>query len=283
MKVLVAQWPVHKETTMNNLYKKAIWAISLVLGLYGTNIWAAAPYIQQAEYSTDISYINNSPVAVPINYAILDNTVTAPSGSITPAPIREVRGAVIDGIHLDSAGLRYFSFDVDTRVNGFSVLKSDVIRCNDLSCATFNYFFDSHTLNVKHININAFSLDPVNGDLIFSIDSAAVITGDSYLASDLIRYDGTVFSLEYGPIVVTNIAKYRNIDALSYTDNGKYLVSFANDGVLNDIHEYDLASTIWSIAYTPTTLGDDYNPINISSLMITTQAVAELIFSDGFE
>ncbi len=268
---------------MNNLYKKAIWAIALVLGLYGTNLWAAAPYIQTAEYSTDLAYINSGPVAVPINYVILDNTTTAPGTSFTPAPIREVRGAVIDGYHRTSAGVQYFSFDVDTMVNGVSVLKSDVIRCSNGSCTTFNFFFDSHALAVKDININAFSLDPVNEDLIFSIDSAAVIAGSSYLASDLIRYDGTTFSLEFGPIVVTNIAKYRNIDALSYTDNGKYLVSFANDGVLNDIYEYDIASTVWSIAYTPTTLGDDYNPLNISSLMITTQAVSELIFSDGFE
>ncbi len=267
---------------MKNFYNKTIWAIALVLGLYGTNLAAAAPYINRAEYSVDISYINSVPVAVPINYVMIDTITAAPNASLTPAAIREVRGAIIDGYHVE-AGLQYYSFDVDTRVNGAGVLKSDVIRCNDFNCSTFSYFFDSQALNLKHININAFSLDPANGDLIFSIDSASMIAGNAYLASDLIRYDGTAFSLEYGPIVVTNITKYRNIDAFSYTDNGKYLVSFATDGVLNDIYEYDIASTIWSIAYTPTTLGDSYNPLNINSLMIFTQPVPELLFSDGFE
>ncbi len=270
---------------MNNFYKKAIWAIALVLGLYGTNLAAAvAPYIQRADYGADISYLNSGSVTVFINIVVSDNTTTAPVGSQTPATIREIRDAIIDGYHVDSdTGLLYFSFDVDTRVGGGVVLKSDVIRCNDSSCSTFDYFFDSDALNLKHININAFSLDPVNGDLIFSIDSASMIAGNAYLASDLIRYDGTAFSLEYGSINVTNIAKYRNIDAFSYADNGKYLVSFATDGVLNDIYEYDIASTIWSIAYTPTTLGDSYNPLNINSLMIFTQPVPELLFSDGFE
>ncbi len=275
-------WLVHKEATMKNLYKKAIWAIVLVLGLFGACAWAAAPYIQIAEYNADIAYLDSELIITPINYVIIDDT-TAILGSATPAPIKEVRGAVVDGYHKDSAGFQYFSFDVDTRVNGISVLKSDIIRCNNSICSTFSYFFDSQALAVKDVSINAFSLDPVNEDLIFSIDSAAVIAGSSYLASDLIRYDGTTFSLEYGPIVATNIARYRNIDALSYTDNGKYLVSFATDGVNNDIYEYDIASTVWSIAYTPTTLGDSYNPLNISSLMITTQAVSELIFSNGFE
>ncbi len=265
---------------MNDLYK----AIALVLGLYGTNLTAGvAPYILQAEYSTDIHYTNSAPVAVSINLVILDNTTTAPGASLTPLHIREVRGAVIDGYHRDSAGLQYFSFDVDTFVGASMFLKGDVIRCNNFGCSDITIFFDAEDFSATNININAFTLDPNNGDLIFSIDSAAMIAGSPYLASDLIRYDGTVFSLEYGPIVVTNIAKYRNIDALSYTDNGKYLVSFANDGVLNDIYEYDIASTIWTIAYTPTTIGDDYNPVNISSLMITTQAVSDLIFSNGFE
>ncbi len=268
---------------MNNLYKKPIWAIALVLGLYGTSLWAAAPYIQIVEYNTDLAYINSGPTTIPINHVMIDNTTTAPGTSPTPTPIREVRGAVIDGYHKDSSGFRYFSFDADTRVNGGLVLKGDIIRCNNAACSTFNYFFDSQLLSVPDININAFSLDPANGELIFSIDSAATIAGNSYLASDLIRYDGTTFSLEYGPIVATNIAKYRNIDAFSYTDNGKYLVSFADDGVNNDIYEYDIASTAWSIAYTPATLGDSYNPLNISSLMVTTQSVSELIFSDGFE
>ncbi len=267
---------------MKNFYNKTIWAIALVLGLYGTSLTAAvAPYIQRAEYSADIAYSNSAPVAVPINYVIRDNTIDIPSSTSTPALVRDIRGAIIDGYHVGAGG--YYSFDVDTRVNGFSVLKGDVIRCTDFSCATFEYFFDSQALNLQHININAFSLDPANGDLIFSIDSAAVIAGSSYLTSDLIRYDGTEFSLEYDSTSEANIARYRNIDALNYADNGKYLVSFATDGVLNDIYEYDIASTIWSIAYTPTTLGDSYNPLNINSLMIFTQPVPELLFSDGFE
>lgn len=262
---------------MNNYYKKAIWSIALVMGLYGAPTNAAfPPYIMQAEYSTDIDY--DTPIAVFHNYVIID-----PIGSsATPAPIRELRGAVIDGYHKDSAGLRYFSFDVDTRVNGSSVLKSDIIKCNDSICSTFDFFFDSLTLNLKDININAFTLDPVNGDLVFSLDSDTRINGSLYLASDLIRYDGTNFTLLYNSLSHT-LTRYRNIDALDYTDNGKYLVSFANDTVVNDVYVFDIATGLWSIAFIPEMFGDDYNQVNISSLNVTTQAVPELIFSDGFE
>ena len=270
-------------------FNKIIYSIVVFVGCFVSSIQAQviAPYLLQLEYGTDIDYEN--PFVFVRNNLATDNLSGLPFFTSTPSKVKEIKNAVVDGYHLDSNGFWYFSFDVDTRIDngggvflGQRVLKSDIIRCTNVDCSTFDYFFDSVTESFNHVNINAFTLDPTNGDLIFSIENDALINSVDYFASDLIRFDGTDYSLAYNSFS-DSFSRYRNIDAVSLTTINKFLVSFANDPVTNDIYEYDSLSTNWSVAYASVPFGNDYNQVNISSLMVQIQPLPELLFADGFE
>lgn len=268
---------------MNKLIYKVIWSIALVMGLYGGQLKAQviAPYLTRVEYSTNVDYINAEPISI-FNNQVLIDLIGSASGTLTPENIKNVRDAQVDGYHRDNANLQYYSFNNDIKLNGFSVLKSDIIRCNNLDCTNYSIFFDSDTENLKDVNINAFTLDPNNNQLIFSIDSDAKINGTFYLSSDLIRFDGTNFSLAYDSTSDV-FTRYKNIDALMFAPNNHYLVSFANEGIFHEIYEYNLATQVWATAYTPLSFGDSYGFINIESLIGFVQALPEEIFMDSFE
>jgi hypothetical protein len=239
-----------------------------------------APYLSRVDYSTNIDYINSEPILIYSNQVIID-TIGSATATQTPETIKNVRNAQVDGHHRDTSGLQYYSFNNDTKVSGFTVLKSDIIRC-DPGCTTFVLFFDSDLQNLKDVNINAFTLDPNNDQLIFSIESDARIDGVVYLASDLIRFDGTNFSLEYDSTSDV-FSRYKNIDALTFLSNNRYLVSFANESVFHELFEYNLTTHMWATAYTPLSFGDSFGQVNIVSLMAYVKPLVELVFKDGFE
>lgn len=267
-----------------NIINKAVWSIVLIFGLYASHVKAQfiAPYLQHLEYGADIDYENG--FILRRNHIVFNDLSALPGQTSAPIKIREIRNAVVDGYHRDSNGDVYFSFDVDTRVNGGVVSKSDIIRCTSIDCSTYSYFFDSVAESLIHININAFTLDPTNGDLIFSIENDALINGFVFFAADLIRFNGTNYTLAYDSFSI-GFARYKNIDAVSMTTNNKFLFSFANESVTNDIFEYDNISGNSSIAYTPfrVIFGADYNQVNINSLMVQIQPLPDLLFADSFE
>ncbi len=267
---------------MNKIISQSIWSIALILGLYGSTAQAqfVAPYLDALEFNSDVDF--QSAFDIDHNDVILVDPSFGTSSNITPAIISSVRGAVVDGYHKDAAGLKYFSFDVDTIVNGSSVLKGDILRCVDAACMDFILVHDSDVTNTIHININAFTFDPENDELIFSIDNNATIAGTPYLSSDLIRFDGTNFSLEYGPFLDVFLL-HNNVDGLSMIDADQFLVSFANNSKRNDIYKVNTTTQTWNLAYTPFNDVSSFNHINVSSLMVHTQDVPELLFSDGFE
>lgn len=238
-------------------------------------------YITVLNYNVNIDYINATPFSIYHNQVMVDN-IDSVSGTESPSVITNIRGSIVDGFHKDNNGLKYFSFDSDTRLNGVSVLKSDIIRCNDSDCSSFTFILDANLESLKHVNINAFSFDPDNGELVFSIDSDADIEGTNYFASDIIRFtnEGS-FVLEYDSIVLGGgFARYKNIDGLSYLPNGFILVSFANESVYHEVFEYYPPTNSWDIAFTPLNLGDSYGNININSLMGFEN---DLIFKNGFD
>jgi len=264
-------------------FNKIVCSIVLFFGYADNNVHAQviAPYLQEVRYSTNIDYVNAEPISIFSNHVIID-TIGSASSTLTPAVITDARNTQVDGYHLDSSGFQYYSFNTDTRVGGVQVLKSDIIRCLDFVCSGFSIFFDSDALSVKDININAFTLDPNNGELIFSIQNDGEINGSTFLASDLIRFDGTNFSLEYNSLSDI-FSRYKNIDGLMFASNNRYLVSFANESIFHEIYEYNLTTNVWSTAYTPLSFGDSYSQINIKSLMVAIQPVPDLIFQDSFE
>lgn len=244
-------------------------------------------------YSTDVDYknIDLSGAGVLSNEVIQELSNTALSKESPPA-IAAARGVQIDGFHRDNLGRQYYSFNNDFMLNTGQILKSDIIRCNNVACTGYTWIFNGQVQNFKNINIDAFTFDPDNGDLLFSIEAAATIDGGNYTASDVIRYNGTSYSLFYdGATGSGAIGSDKNIDALSVLAGGTMLISLASDGnhqaggfsyLNSDILSYDIANSSWSFAYRPITLTTSYgaSAINLVSLDVISD---DLIFKNGFE
>jgi len=271
-----------KYININNIY------LSLLICFYASQLHAQviSPYITQVEYNTNVYYINSEPLSVFPNHVMVD-TIGTVNSTNTPTIIVNLKDAKIDGYHRDTIGRRYFSFDTDLIFNGVSVLKSDIIRCSNSDCTTHFLFFDSLAESLNYLNIDAFTLDPENGDLIFSVSSYGLINGASIYPSDLFRYNSNGnFTLEFNTL--GTLGSNRNIDAVSLLPNGYYLISLSDDGNYNNEFNYNDADILqfyppnnsWSIAYTPLSWGNSFNQVDITSLMGFEN---DLIFKDGFD
>ena len=276
---------------MKYIYKNIVY-ISIIIVCQINNIHAQvlSPFLTEVDYNTNIDYLNADLTSIRHNHVMRD-TFGVVNITTSPALISIIRGARVDGFHEDNNGLKYFSFDAGTRVNASSVLKSDIIRCNNVSCDTFDYFFNASAEPFAHINIDAFTLDPENGELIFSIEASATIEGSTYLPGDLIRFNSSGdYSLEYDSTsIIDGIGAFSNIDAVSLLPNGFYLISLTNinDDIVtgsnvlkSDILQYYPITRTWSLAYTPLSFGDSYHNVNVTSLMGFEN---DLIFKNGFE
>jgi|GEM_PF-4424665 len=259
-----------------------------VLNVHGQ---AIPIYVDEVAYSTNIDYVNEDNIYLYGNIVVRDFVDgSAPSATLTPTPIRNIKGALIDGYHRDNSGLQYYSFDNDTNINGIDVLKSDIIRCDNFSCSAFNFYFDAATHGFGNININAFTIDVNNGDLIFSIDGPGIIDFNGYMTGDLIRFDGSSFTLEHDSTITLfgGVGVYKNINALSMLSTGEYVVSLADDGYSQDgfsyynhwLLKYSPQNGSWGWFYTIFSFGDAANPIKIQSLMVHEN---DLIFKNGFD
>ncbi len=275
-------------------FNKIIYSIVLVSGLYGGSLQAQviSDYLTEVDYNTDIDYTNAHAINI-LHNQVMQDTIGTVVNSLSPANIVAIRGAKIDGYHQDSDGRQYFSFDADTRLGGASVLKSDIIRCNNSSCSTFSLVFDASSSEpFKQVNIDAFTFDPENGDLIFSIESAAIVDGFGYFPADLIRFDNSgIFSLEYDSLFgAGSIGATKNIDAVSLLPNGHYIISLANISndvapggfrvLKSDVLAYYPPTQTWSFAYTPLSFGNAYHNVNVTSLMGFED---DLIYKNGFD
>lgn len=254
-------------------------------------------FLSSVDYNVDIDYISDNSAAVLHNDVMKDNLSNLISNQ-TPLGIRAIRGARIDGYHQDSAGVKYFSFDTDTMVAGTVVLNNDIISCDDISCSSISSYFNGNDADIKHIKIDAFTLDPNNGDVVFSIETAANIGGFMYFPADLIRLNRTTgtYSLEFNsliPIASIVIGAHRNIDAVSLLPDGTYIFSLASDGAFfengsfaffnSDVIFFNSVSNQMGLAYRPSHFANDDNQVNIVSLMGYDLAAGDIIFKNSFE
>ena len=270
-------------------FNKIIIMMSLMLTcqLYAQ---AISPFLTEVDYNVNIDYVNAGAISI-FHNDVMRDTIGVVNTTVSPSAIRAVRGSRVDGYHQDSSGMKYFSFDADTVVSGSSVLKSDIIRCNNVSCSSLTYFFDATLEPFAQVNIDAFTLDPDNDELIFSIEAAATIEGNIYLSGDLIRFDSAGdYSLEYDSTSnIDGIGAFSNIDAISLLPNSFYLVSLTNINneivagsrvLKSDILQYYPTTRSWDVAYTPLSFGNSYHNVNVTSLMGFED---DLIFKHGFE
>ena len=264
---------------MKNKYQKIIF----LLAWFSVSQSQIIPSgISEVRYSSNIDYVNANPFSILHNQVMID-TIGIITGNASPEFIWEIRGARVDGYHKDADGIQYFSFDTDINIMGISHYKNSIGWVNGLN---LSFYFS--ILPNENYNLNAFTLDPANGDVLFTIDVAAEIkpigtVGADFIAfpSDIIRYNFTSssYSIEARPYPNDPT---KNIDALSLLPNGQFMYSLENDNVLNYLYFYNPATDTNTVAYTPLSFGDSYGNIDIMSLHATMIVVDEM-FKDGFE
>ncbi len=250
---------------------------------------AIPSYVSEMNYNTNIDYLNDDNISFGFNdVAIDDISFTAPDSTVAPSVIRNIRNAVVDGFHRDEFDNQYYSFDADTFVGASPILRSDIIRCDVPACTSFSLVFNAISQDFQDINIDAFTFDPDNGDLIFSIEEAAAIDGNSYFAADLIRFDGSDYTLEYDALS-SGVGVQKNITSVSMMSNRHFALTFEEDDFLMGGLVY---RDHWVLVYYPVTANltwfytifgfgeEDSNPIKINSLMSLDN---DLIFKDGLE
>jgi hypothetical protein len=109
----------------------------------------------------------------------------------------------------------------------------------------------------RTVNVDGIGFDRSSGDLLYSIDADASYGGDAFLASDVIRWNGSNHSLEFDG---RRLPPGTNLDAFDDTDEGTQVFSFASLG----------PSGNWDSA-------------NLDALYVETTASADQLFADGFE
>jgi hypothetical protein len=256
-------------------------------------------FLTDVSYGVDVDYDSDVPSAV-LHNSVMQDVFSNLVGNETPANIVAIRKAHVAGFHKDAGGFKYFLFDGDFEYGGSPIYHNDIIRCINSSCSTYAIYMAGNSAALRDVRIDAFTLDPANGDVIFSIETAAMINSQLFYPADLVRFSQTtgLYSLELDSLIGFGggavLSLNRNIDAVMLMPNGYYLFSFSNAGSIdtsagtlnyrkNDILYYKLGVTASSLglAYTPEHFASAQNKVNLSSLM--ANMVDDIIFRDGFD
>lgn len=182
----------------------------------------------------------------------------------------------------DCVNAQWYSLDTTAMVSGVTYRPADVFQLFGAMP------LDSRAAGVPDgVNVDAISMDPVTCDLVFSIDVVASLAGVVYKPDDLIRWDGTTFSiyrfLNFGV----------DIDALHIISDSRFLFSIESDGLVPGMVAQD-DDVIESIAGGPGSFQVlAFSPRLYDSSWIASDLVAlsarvagtlgDQIFADGFE
>lgn len=138
----------------------------------------------------------------------------------------ELSLGTMDEADIDGYDLDRFSVDATTVVNG------TVMRPADVFGADGTRVLDASGAGIPDgVNVNAVTRDPATGDVVFSIDRTAVLGGTLFDAADLIRFDGSGFSM----VLDLPGAGGLNIDAAHWLPDGTFLVSASSEAAFGSI------------------------------------------------
>lgn len=118
----------------------------------------------------------------------------------------------------------YFSPKVSKTVGGLAMADEDVIRY-DASTCEFSTFFDGTAAGLPATaNLDALALK--DGDTYFSLLAAGNVPGLGKVDdSDVVRYNGTAFSLYFDGSAFGLTTDAEDVDAIAFDATGKLLVS----------------------------------------------------------
>lgn len=190
--------------------------------------------------------------------------------------------AGIDGFHRTGDGCGDTIYSVDTTV----VVNSVALRAADVFTATGVKVLDAKTAGIPDgINVDAISRDPDSCDLVISIDSTSLLAGTAFIPSDLIRWDGSTFSLYQATGIKANI------DALHILSATRLLISIEDGGALPNINGFDddvfgistQGTAFQILAFEAQIFNNSWQAADINALWAVPTPIIDFMFANGFE
>lgn len=249
--------------------------------------FAAAAPPNGLDYSTDITVSADSLTLTPADAVVDDFSQAVFHRSVLPTGLQGMDGtnlialgtALVSGVEQ-----RWFAFDTWMKLPSGDVARpGQPFRCVNDAC-TSAVLFTLPDLPDGAM-LDAFAIDPANGDALFSLDTGTTIDGMNFNPSDVIRLHGSAYSLELGGASLDGL----NLDTLDLLEDGRWLLGF--DTAFNaagsafsddDVLAFDAGTDVWSFFYAPRVRNAAFIPANIDALAVARD-LNDRIFADGFE
>jgi len=213
----------------------------------GSNPIVAPTPIDWAAVSPDVT-VELAGVSVDPDSVAMDNLL----GFVVPMSLGELpTGVNVTAYHLMPSGEQLFSLNRSTQLPDLTVRPEDVVSHDGES---YVLEFDGSANGVPwFLGVDAVSI--IAGDLLLSFDSPILVGGQIFFGEDLVRFDGSDFSLFFDGSAA-GVPEGLNLDAAHYLGAGKLALSFDDSGSLpgvvfadEDVLEYDIATGTWEIIY----------------------------------
>jgi len=216
----------------------------------GSNPIVAPTPISWVAVSPDVTVELGGMSVEPENVA-LDNML----GVVIPTSLGNLpAGADVTAYHQFENGDQLFSLDRAIVLPGLPVLEAgseDVVSYDGYS---YSLEFDGTAEGVP-IGASVDAVSTIAGDLLLSFDTAVILGADTVGEEDLVRFDGSGFTLFFDGSVV-GVPAGLDLDAAHYLGGDKVTLSFDGSGSLpgvvfadEDVLEYDLVAGTWEITY----------------------------------
>ncbi len=173
-------------------------------------------------------------------------------GAVVPISLGNLpTGINLTAYHLFANGDQLFSMDWTIALPGLNAGPEDVVRqTGDF----YSLEFDGSAKGaLSGTSVDAVSI--IEGDLLLSFDTAVIIGVDTFQKEDLVRFDGSEFTLFFDGSAA-GVVEGLNLDAAHFLGGTNLALSFDGDGSLpgvvfadEDVLEYDMLTGEWEITY----------------------------------
>ncbi len=178
----------------------------------------------------------------------LDNLL----GLVVPASLGGMlTGSNLTAYHLFPSGDQLFSLDGTIVLPSGAVGPEDVVSYNGDS---YTLEFDGSAEGVPG-GASVDAVSTIAGDLLLSFDTAVTLGADTAYEEDLVRFDGSQFTLFFDGSAA-GVPEGLDLDAAHYLGGDNLALSFDGSGSLpgvvfaaEDVLEYNLSTGAWEITY----------------------------------
>ncbi|MCI0527676.1 MAG: hypothetical protein L0Y56_09560 [Nitrospira sp.] len=219
------------------------------LGWFPLTLYAATP-LDAVAYSPDISVVLGGTLVSGQDVAEdnLAGTVLLINIGSLPA------GTHVIAYHFLPTGEQLLALDTPVSLpGGLTALPGDVVSFNG---TTYTQVFNAAAHNLPAgVMVDAVSVFN-GGDLLLSLDTTVVLSGGVIADDDLVRFNGSTFTLFFDGSAA-GVAAGLDLDGAHYQNgNGHLLLSFDGSGIVGgvpfddeDILEYTPGSNTWELVY----------------------------------